>query len=241
MRQNGGMAENNRRVALFDSFGTLVRGSQARPWAERLVAVAAEFGISVDEETARRAAVDALGFMNQHTTIRTPEEEHRMYLGYYRLLLEQLGVRDDLERRAAELNDRYRVRECWLRPFDETPPVLAALKRHGYRLAVVSDGFPSLRQDYRRMGLAGYFDAIVVAGELGAWKPDRRVYEQALALMEADVEDAIYLDDTPSDAAGAASLGIRTWLIDRQDRYQAVALPRVATLGEFASALGVAV
>ncbi len=241
VRQNARMTRSHQPVALLDSFGTLVRGSHQVPWIQRLIALATEFGVTIDETGAREAAVAALQFMNQHTLIRSAAEEQRMYLAYYARLLAGLGVRDRLEGRAAEVNHRFRVAECWLRPFDETASVLTALRAAGYRLAVVSDGFPSLRHDYRRMGLAEYFDAIVVAAELGAWKPAPRVYQAALDRLDATIDDCVYLDDTPDDAAGAAALGIRTYLMDRQEKFADSGLPRVASLCEFADRLGVAV
>jgi FMN phosphatase YigB (HAD superfamily) len=91
------------------------------------------------------------------------------------------------------------------------------------------------------MGLASYFDAIVVASEVGGWKPDPRVYRRALEVMGASIEDCVYLDDSPADASGAADLGIKTYLMDRQDQFAAHPLPRVASLREFAQTIGVGV
>jgi putative hydrolase of the HAD superfamily len=98
-----------------------------------------------------------------------------------------------------------------LRPYPEVEEVLAAL-RPQYRLAIVSDAQKAYaRSELAETGLSGYFDAIVVSGELGFRKPDRRIFDAALAAVGTTADRAIFVgNDMHRDVFGPAQLGMRT-------------------------------
>ena len=51
-----------------------------------------------------------------------------------------------------------------------------------FPLAVVTDGQSAwARAELHRVGLDGYFDPVVVSGDHGYRKPDRRLFEHALS------------------------------------------------------------
>ena len=97
--------------------------------------------------------------------------------------------------------------------FPQTHEVLAQLKTR-YKLAVVSDaqsayGVPELRA----VGLAEYFAPIVISGDYGYRKPDPRLFQAALAELEAQPEEAIYIgNDRFRDIFGARQVGMKTIL-----------------------------
>jgi putative hydrolase of the HAD superfamily len=97
--------------------------------------------------------------------------------------------------------------------FPQTHEILVQLKTR-YRLAVVSDaqsayGLPELRA----VGLAGYFDPIVISGDYGYRKPDARLFQAALTQLEVIPEEAIYVgNDRFRDVMGARQAGMRTIL-----------------------------
>jgi putative hydrolase of the HAD superfamily len=97
--------------------------------------------------------------------------------------------------------------------FPQTHEILAQLKTR-YRLAVVSDaqsayGLPELGA----VGLAGYFDPIVISGDYGFRKPDARLFQAALTKLEVIPEEAIYIgNDRFRDIMGARQAGMRTVL-----------------------------
>jgi putative hydrolase of the HAD superfamily len=51
-------------------------------------------------------------------------------------------------------------------------------------------------------------DAFFSSCYLGLRKPDRRIYQVALDVLQRDPEEVIFIDDRPENVAAAASLGI---------------------------------
>jgi putative hydrolase of the HAD superfamily len=97
--------------------------------------------------------------------------------------------------------------------FPQTHEILAQLKTR-YKLGVVSDaqsayGVPELRA----VGLADFFDTIVISGDYGYRKPDARLFQAALTRLEVIPEEAIYVgNDRFRDIMGARHAGMRTVL-----------------------------
>ncbi|MGC2637639.1 MAG: HAD family phosphatase [Acidobacteriaceae bacterium] len=59
-----------------------------------------------------------------------------------------------------------------------------------------------------RFELLDRFDAFFSSCYLGLRKPDRRIYQIALDVLQRDPEETVFIDDRPENAAAAASLGI---------------------------------
>jgi putative hydrolase of the HAD superfamily len=97
--------------------------------------------------------------------------------------------------------------------FPQTQEILTQLKTR-YPLAVVSDaqsayGVPELRA----AGLAEYFSPIIVSGDYGYRKPDKRLFEAALAELQVRPEQAIFIgNDRFRDVFGARQAGMKTIL-----------------------------
>ncbi len=69
------------------------------------------------------------------------------------------------------------------------------------------------RGELHHVGLADYFDPVVVSGDHGYRKPDRRLFEHALAGLGVAAEHALYVgNDMHRDVFGAREAGMRTAL-----------------------------
>ena len=87
---------------------------------------------------------------------------------------------------------------------------IAALARK-LRIAIVTNGGAAQRTKLARIGLDRTVHAVFVSGELGFTKPDRRIFECALAWTELDAVDVVFVGDEPViDLAPAAALGMAT-------------------------------
>ncbi len=122
---------------------------------------------------------------------------------------------------APELAERFRIeRPARQTLFSDVVEVLGALRvqRENYALALITNGAPDVqRTKVTRSGLAPYFDAIVISGELGVGKPDPRIFAHTLAALGADIADpsqAVMTGDSLGrDIAGARRSGIRAiWM-----------------------------
>ena len=98
--------------------------------------------------------------------------------------------------------DNYRL-------FDDTIETLKAL--HGkYRLGIISDTWPSIVPVLEEFDALRYFDFATYSFELGAVKPDPRMYQDALSKMGLPAGETVFVDDTLKNLHGAAALGIQT-------------------------------
>jgi len=75
----------------------------------------------------------------------------------------------------------------------------------------VSNGLGEVqRSRIERLGIAHYFDAIVISGEVGTAKPGSAIFDIAFELLgRPDPSGAVMIGDSlESDMAGAANYGI---------------------------------
>ena len=104
---------------------------------------------------------------------------------------------------------------------DDTLPVLKRLRSAGIGTALVSNtpwGSPGSLWQARveQMGLGERLDALVFCTDVGWRKPARPIFEHALALLQAEAHDCLFVGDEPRwDLAGPRSLGMEAVLIDR--------------------------
>jgi len=97
--------------------------------------------------------------------------------------------------------------------YPDAAEVLRALHARGVRIALVSDIHIDLRPEFAAAGLGEYVDAFVLSFEHGVQKPDRRIFEIALAALDVDAGDALMVGDRASHDGGAIKAGIATWLL----------------------------
>ncbi len=94
------------------------------------------------------------------------------------------------------------------------PDVKAALDefRQQYKMAVVSDGQSAWAvPELRAVGLAAYFDPVIISGDFGFRKPDRRLFESALKGLALNPEQVVFVgNDMYRDIYGAGRLGLKT-------------------------------
>jgi 2-haloacid dehalogenase len=89
-----------------------------------------------------------------------------------------------------------------------TVDVLAELHALGVRLLALSnwsaETFPIARE---RFSFLAWFEGIVLSGEVGANKPDPRIFQHLVDRYEVDPETAVFIDDSPANVAAASALG----------------------------------
>lgn len=139
-----------------------------------------------------------------------------------KIALRALNIRDPSL--SDELADDYSARRKELiAVFPRTAPTLQTLRNAGVRLGLVTNGTGAeQRGKIDRFGLAGYFELILIEGEVGFGKPDVRIYEKALSLLNLP-PDAVRMvgDNLVWDVQAPQSLGIYSVWND----YQHMGLP----------------
>ena len=88
--------------------------------------------------------------------------------------------------------------------------------RPAYRLALVSDAQPCYAlPEMKAVGLDGYFDPVIISAQYGFRKPDQRLTEKALDIMNLTPSEVIFVgNDMYRDIYGASRLGIKTIFVD---------------------------
>lgn len=121
---------------------------------------------------------------------------------------------------AEELGDRYiRERRKLHVVFDDVVSALEQLKRR-HTLGLLTNGAPDLqRQKLEGSGLADYFDAVIVSGEVGFGKPDTRIFQVILDRLSATPSSSVMIGNSiKSDIVPALELGMRAIWINRDGK-----------------------
>jgi putative hydrolase of the HAD superfamily len=101
-----------------------------------------------------------------------------------------------------------------LRLYPQVQETLDQLRTH-YRMAVVSDAQSAYSvPELRAVGLAHYFNPIIVSGDYGYRKPDSRLFQKALDALQVRPEQALFLgNDLYRDIFGAQQVGMKAIFI----------------------------
>ena len=217
------------RAVLFDLDDTLFDHTHASRCATaQLQRAVPDFACwSIDEFTRRhRELLDALHVevLAGRLTIADARIER------FRRLLVAASCQDpDLV--APRLADTYRqAYETSRQPVAGALPLLTAIRRHGLRIAIVTNNIAAEQQTkLRYCGLTELVDALVTSEEIGVKKPDPGIFHAALESVNAEPAEAVMVGDAwATDIEGARAAGVRpVWL----NRFGAVAAdPTVAEL-----------
>ncbi|HET9249656.1 MAG TPA: HAD family hydrolase [Actinomycetota bacterium] len=112
--------------------------------------------------------------------------------------------------------------------WDDSVPTLRELRARGVRTAIVSNCDHATRPIVDGLGLPRETDAVVLSFEVGVAKPHAGIYRAALDALEARPEETVFVDDQAAYCEGAETLGIRSFLMLREDAEPAegVSVPR---------------
>jgi putative hydrolase of the HAD superfamily len=101
--------------------------------------------------------------------------------------------------------------------YPETHAVVAKLANR-FRLGVLSNFDSRLHTILEHVGLAHFFEHVVVSSEVGAEKPSPRMFAEALDRFDARPEEALHAGDEPeADWRGAAAAGLQVFELRRPE------------------------
>ena len=98
---------------------------------------------------------------------------------------------------------------------------LREIKRRGYLLGTVTNGVSSLQNSkLDTAGIRELFDVAVVSGDIGIYKPDRRIFDEACRRAGVRNEEALFVGDHPvNDIDGALGAGMQAIRMNYGDFY----------------------
>jgi HAD superfamily hydrolase (TIGR01549 family) len=202
------------RAVLFDVDFTLARpGPELGPEGYR--GVGERLGLKLDAgryEDARARAIERIQ--------RRPDLVHdeEIWVAFTEEIIRGMG------------GDAARARECalemthaWERSenfdlYEDALPVLDELRGYGLKLGIVSNGARDVDEFLAHHTLD--VDVAVGSRAHGWTKPHPSIFQAALDRLEAQPSEAAMVGDSlEDDVEGARALGIRAFLIDRDERF----------------------
>ena len=113
-----------------------------------------------------------------------------------------------------ELMNLYKV----LSPFKEVPETLKKLKGKNFKLAILSNGTPSLLDELvKSNNLDKLFDDIFSIEEVGIYKPDSRVYDLPIKKYKIKNSEVIFLSANTWDVSGGGNYGYQSIWVNRNN------------------------
>jgi putative hydrolase of the HAD superfamily len=170
------------------------------------------------------------------------ELSEAFWIQYADRSLEAFGAAPaEAERLAPEVQRMMReqydpISENWIP--EDVPPTLGFLRQTGYCLGLVSNRSTPFTAELEKMGLVGYFDFTLAAGEVNAWKPGPEIFGYALERCGYKPEQAVYVGDNYyADILGAQNAGLLPVLIDPDQLFPEAACPVISTIGDLLALL----
>ena len=113
-----------------------------------------------------------------------------------------------------ELLNLYKI----LSPFKEVPEVLKSLKNKNYKLAILSNGTPSLLNELvQSNNLNDLFDDIFSIEEVGVYKPDSKVYNLPIKKYNIKKNEVAFLSANTWDVSGGGNYGYNSIWVNRSN------------------------
>jgi 2-haloacid dehalogenase len=114
----------------------------------------------------------------------------------------------------SELLNLYKI----LSTFPEVKDVLNNLKEKNYKLAILSNGTPSLLNELvKSNNLDNIFDNIFSIEEVGIYKPDSKVYEMPIKKYKIQKNEVAFLSANTWDVSGGGNYGYNSIWVNRNN------------------------
>jgi len=201
------------KAVLFDVDFTLARpGPELGPEGYR--SVGARHGLELDPERYESSRLAALASLQRH-----PEHEHddELWIAFTEQIVRGMGGDGEGARAcAAELVQAWEKHEGFTL-YEDALPALAALREHGVKIGLISNGSRNLEEFVLHHGLDA--DCAIGSRAFGRTKPHPEIFLHVLGLLGVQPEDAAMIGDSyEDDIEGARALGMKAFLLDRDGR-----------------------
>ena len=113
-----------------------------------------------------------------------------------------------------ELLDLYKK----LSPYSEVKGVLSSLKEKKYKLAILSNGTPTLLNELvKSNNLENIFDDLFSIEEVGIYKPDSKVYDMPIKKYNIQKNEVAFLSANTWDISGGGNYGYNSIWVNRNN------------------------
>ena len=203
------------RAVLFDVDFTLVKpGPELSPEGYRRAGL--RHGLALDPARYDEARGTALEDLQHHPELEHDEE---IWIAFTERIVRGMGGDAEGAREVAVEMTRAWERSENFELYEDVYPVFEELRRHGLKIGLVSNTSRDLPTfvDHHRLDV----DGSVSSGSFGWVKPHGSIFLAVLERLGVRPEEAAMVGDSlADDIEGARALGIRAFLLDREDRHR---------------------
>jgi putative hydrolase of the HAD superfamily len=209
------------RVICFDAMGTLFGLKQSV--GEIYAAIAKEYQVKVNPDQLTQAfyqnfkAAPPLAFGDLPLS-ELPQKEFDWWKKLAQRVFEQIEQLDDFsdfDPYFKELYDYFLTPDPWF-IYPDVLPLLNACQTAQIPLMVISNFDSRLLQILDQLNLTSYFVKIFISSQCSTAKPDRPIFQQALAHHQVSPEQVWHIGDShKEDYVGAQAIGLNAFLIER--------------------------
>lgn len=171
-------------------------------------------GTKIDKHSPvkiKKALDSAHDYPGKNHLVKNVDEEYSQFVHFYTEISKNLELQlteDEIEEIAYDRT--YNMSNYTAYP--DAKKVLEILSK-SYKLGIISDTWPSIELQLESIGVRKYFSFCTYSCDIGTFKPDSRMYKDALAKCGFKAEDTVFIDDSLKNLEGAAKLGITPVLI----------------------------
>jgi len=215
------MGTQKPKVIFFDAVGTLfgVQGSVGQVYSQ----LAQQFGVTVEPDALNLAFFDSFESAGPLAFPGTapediPEREYGWWWAIAAETFQKVGVLNqfsDFPTFFSALYDHFASADPWF-VYPDTLKTLEYWANQEVELGIVSNFDSRIHSVLPALSLDNYFSTITLSSEVGAAKPDSRVFDAALQKHQCSPEDAWHIGDSfQDDYQGARSAGLRGFWLKR--------------------------
>ena len=163
------------------------------------------------DQKISQAREAGLNYLTRNHLVTTVEAEIEQFFQYYSIISDEL----DLGLSGNQRKEIAQDRACNMNNYIPYPGIHEALETLSktHRLGVISDTWPSIEQQLEYIGISHFFSFRTFSCNLGVFKPDSRMYMDALGKSGIPAEKTVFIDDSVRNLEGAAAQGIMPILI----------------------------
>lgn len=206
-------------VIFFDAADTLIY--LPKSVGEHYREVSLRFGVAPDASALDRAFRAAWKAAPERTTTDgpRPEDDKGWWRGLVGSVFEAVLTPAELEQfdlhaYFEEVYAHFAEPGVWA-AYADVHDSLSLLREERYRLGVISNFDGRLRKVLHDLALAPFFEHVIISSEVGADKPDQRIFAKALELFGVTPDRAWHVGDNPQKDGDAAAAGLRVFRLER--------------------------
>ena len=203
------------KAVIFDLGLTLIRTESFPEIYRRILA---RFGITIQVEDIVQAQKETETEFDMSTYYENQRKE--FWTNYNLSLLEKLDVKENTTFLAAQIDALWW--DCSnVKAYPDVESTLSGLSAKGFRIGLVSNGFKQdLDKVLGELELEKWFDVVVCIDSCNCAKPDKQIFLYALDRLGVKADETVFVGDSvEQDYEGAFGVGIRPFLIDREEKH----------------------